>query len=133
MTKTEFAHARRILGKTQREMAQLLGTSVKAVSSYEQGWRAVPLHIERQIYFFLSRLTGVTEALQPCWEVNSCSEEVKKGCPAWEFNVGNLCWFISGTFCAKCLTDDPRQKIDMCKRCKAFRPIARLLEKAGNE
>ncbi len=127
MEKREFAAARRILGKTQKEMAQLLGTSLKAVSSYEQGWRSIPVHIERQIYFFLSRMAGVNEALHPCWEVNRCADKVREGCPAWQFNVGRLCWFINGTFCEKCLSNSPRNKIEMCKNCEAFRPIAKML------
>ena len=45
LDKTEFAFYRKQLGKTQREMGQLLGTSIKAIHSYEQGWRNVPVHV----------------------------------------------------------------------------------------
>ena len=48
MNRKEFSRIRQHLGKTQKEMAQLLGTSVKAIQSFEQGWRSVPGHIERQ-------------------------------------------------------------------------------------
>ncbi|MDH4317770.1 MAG: helix-turn-helix domain-containing protein, partial [Desulfobulbaceae bacterium] len=41
-----FSNARAKLGKTQKELAELLGISLKAVQSYEQGWRSVPLHVE---------------------------------------------------------------------------------------
>ena len=41
------------LEKTQKELAELLGSSLKAVSSYEQGWRSIPAHIERQLFFLL--------------------------------------------------------------------------------
>ena len=53
MESEEFVHARKQLRKTQKEMASLLGTSVKAVRSYEQGWRSVSTHVERQVFFLL--------------------------------------------------------------------------------
>jgi DNA-binding XRE family transcriptional regulator len=53
--KEEFVEARTRLDKTQKEMSQLLGVSVKAIYSYEQGWRSVPTHVERQVFFLLSR------------------------------------------------------------------------------
>jgi DNA-binding transcriptional regulator YiaG len=55
MDKTEFKFLRSKLEKTQKQMAQLLGTSLKAIHSYEQGWRTVPVHVERQIFFLVSR------------------------------------------------------------------------------
>ena len=45
MDDKEFLRARKILGKTQKQLAELLGTSIKAVHSYEQGWRTVPAHV----------------------------------------------------------------------------------------
>jgi DNA-binding XRE family transcriptional regulator len=41
MENSEFKEFRAKLGKTQAQMAQLLGVSLKAVHSYEQGWRSV--------------------------------------------------------------------------------------------
>ncbi|MGD9321950.1 MAG: helix-turn-helix domain-containing protein, partial [Desulfobacteraceae bacterium] len=58
MDSKEFVSIRKKLDKTQTQMAQLLGTSVKAVYSYEQGWRNVPSHVERQLFFLLSRTRG---------------------------------------------------------------------------
>ena len=37
MKKEEFAKIRQRLGKSQREMAQLLAVSLKAIQSFEQG------------------------------------------------------------------------------------------------
>ena len=51
--KENFAKARVKLGKTQKELGNLLSVSLKAIQSYEQGWRPVPHHIESQIYFLL--------------------------------------------------------------------------------
>ena len=52
MDSKEFSRFRKRLNKTQKQMAQLLGVSIKAVHSYEQGWRSVPAHVERQMFFF---------------------------------------------------------------------------------
>ena len=54
----EFLKCRKKLQKTQKEMAKLLGISMKAVCSYEQGWREIPLHTERQIFYLLSNRRG---------------------------------------------------------------------------
>jgi DNA-binding XRE family transcriptional regulator len=54
MDKSEFKFFRKKLNKTQKQMAELLGTSLKAIHSYEQGWRTVPVHVERQVYFLSS-------------------------------------------------------------------------------
>ena len=42
------------IGKTQKQLSELLGTSLKAIQSFEQGWRKVPVHIERQMLFLLT-------------------------------------------------------------------------------
>jgi DNA-binding XRE family transcriptional regulator len=46
MDKKEFYYFRQKLQKIQKEMAQLLGASLKAVESYEQGWRSIPAQDE---------------------------------------------------------------------------------------
>ena len=40
-------------------MAQILGSSLKAVQSFEQGWRKIPVHVERQMLFLLAMKKGV--------------------------------------------------------------------------
>ena len=42
--KKESSAARQYLGKTQSQMAQVLGVSLKAIQSFEQGWRNIPVH-----------------------------------------------------------------------------------------
>jgi hypothetical protein len=51
MNNNEFKRHRARLDKTQKQMAELRGTSLKTIHSYEQGWRSVPVHVERPIYF----------------------------------------------------------------------------------
>ncbi len=129
MTSKEFFTTRKILGRTQKQMAELLGTSVKTVSSYEQGFRNIPVYVERQIYFFISRMKDINLKLKACWEVKQCSSEAREKCPSREFDLGKMCWFISGTFCEKCRYESASEKLSVCRKCEAFRPIAELMEK----
>jgi DNA-binding XRE family transcriptional regulator len=55
METKEFYSFRRRFQKTQKEMSHLLGTSLKAIQSLEQGWRKVPGYIERQMLFLNHR------------------------------------------------------------------------------
>ncbi len=123
MTKQEFSKARSLLGKTQRQLAQLLGTSLKAVHSYEQGWRKIPLHVERQLYFLLFNQRQNTGKKKACWAITKCPPERKKACPAWEFNAGNLCWFINGTICKGSVQKTWEEKIALCRRCEVLSGI----------
>ena len=111
MDSQEFSQFRKKLNKTQKELSQLLGTSLKAVHSYEQGWRNIPPHIERQIFFLLKTIQDSHGAEKACWTVKKCPAHVRKTCPAWEFQSGNLCWFICGTVCAKQIHGTWEEKI----------------------
>ena len=116
MNKENFVKARAKLGKTQKELSKLLNVSVKAVQSYEQGWRPVPLHVERQLYFLLINQRGKDKAkLKDCWVLKKC--DIKKDCSAWEFQAGQLCWFISGTQCEKTAKKELKEKMDVCREC----------------
>jgi hypothetical protein len=117
MDKETFAKARARLEKTQKELSVLLGVSLKAVQSYEQGWRTVPLHVERQLYFLLvnRRGGGSKKKKKNCWKEKKCS--LKKTCPAWEFQAGHLCWFLSGTQCECTANKDWKDKMEICRKC----------------
>ena len=120
MEKEVFVKFRKTLGKTQKELAELLGISIKTLHSYEQGWRSIPAHAERQILFLLSRLADKKAILKPCWTVKSCPTNRKKQCPAWEFQAGKLCWFINGTICECAAQKDWHKKMEVCRECEAF-------------
>lgn len=115
-----FLSIRKTLGKTQKQLAELLGVSLKAVHSYEQGWRNIPVHIERQLLFLVSRKQERSNELAPCWEILECPPERKVQCPAWEFHTGDLCWFINGTICEGIVHKKWRDKMNMCRRCEVF-------------
>ena len=124
MKQGRFADIRGVreeLGKSQSELAKVLGLSIRAIQSYEQGWRNVPQHVQRQaalLCYLKRRRTG--KDLRPCWEVRGCSEERRRGCPAHEFSAGELCWFLPG--CARC-QDLPggERTVALCESCEVMR------------
>ena len=130
MEDNSFKDIRARLNKTQKEMARLLGVSVKAVHSYEQGWRKIPHHVERQILFLLTRfLTNEEESIGKCWDVLNCPEHRRKLCPASEFNSGDLCWFINGTMCSGKNHNSWEEKMDECKECIVFKSFFKNMNK----
>lgn len=116
----EFLRARKKLGKTQKQLSELLGTSLKAIHSYEQGWRMIPAHVERQLFFLISRMKGTNKVLKPCWITKKCPPERKRQCPAWEFKAGKLCWFINGTICEGEIHKDWQEKMKICRSCEVL-------------
>jgi len=115
--KEEFVEARMKLDKTQKEMAQLLGVSVKAIYSYEQGWRSVPTHAERQVFFLLSRKRGIRKLAKPCWVIKKCTMKRRKQCPAYEYNAGRFCWLVNGTICECIAQKTWKEKMKICREC----------------
>ncbi len=127
MDKTNFGKIRRHLGKTQQQMAHLLGISLKAVQSFEQGWRNIPAYVERQILFLLAiKGTHDNQREKPCWESLQCPESVRQNCPAWELRAQSFCWMINGTVCKGEPCESWKQKMDMCKKCEVFRSAVSL-------
>jgi DNA-binding XRE family transcriptional regulator len=120
MDNKEFGYIRQKMQKTQKEMAQLLGASRKAVESYEQGWRNIPVAVERHVLFLLAMRMGTYEKSVPCWKILRCTPEMKEACPAWEYRSGHLCWFINGTMCQGKQQKSWKQKIALCRKCKVF-------------
>jgi len=120
MNREEFAYIRKELGKTQKQMAELLGTSLKAVHSYEQGWRKIPVHAERQVLFLYSRLKENLKKAPACWKIKKCPPERRQRCPAWEFQAGKLCWFINGTICEGEVQKSWAEKMTACRKCEVL-------------
>ncbi len=123
MESIDFIFFRKKLDKTQLQLAQLLGVSAKAIHSYEQGWRSIPPHVERQMLFLASRIRGTRKPEKPCWVIKKCPQELKKKCPAWEFQAGKLCWFINGTICGGVVHKKWKEKIAICRSCKVFTAV----------
>jgi transcriptional regulator with XRE-family HTH domain len=101
MSGPEFARLRSALGKSQKELAELLDLSLKAVESYEQGWRNVPSHVERLMYFLLFKLNeDAIEDEEPCWKSKDCPDGTRSACVAFAAKEGRFCWFFTGRLCA---------------------------------
>ncbi len=128
----ELTRLRTWLGKTQQELSHLLGTSVRAVRSYEQGWRPVPVHVERHMLFLLSRHRAAPKPKKKCWDIHRCPEAVRYQCPAWEFQAGDLCWFITGTYCDGEVQTNWAEKMQICRECRILQPLLRLGETDGS-
>jgi DNA-binding XRE family transcriptional regulator len=122
MNSKEFLDIRNKLAKTQKEIANLLGISLKAVCSYEQGWRAIPVHVERQLVFLLARKYHQAKNAN-CWELRNCPEEKRNLCPAWEFASGQFCWFISGTICESAACTSWEKKMAVCRKCVVMKNL----------
>ena len=118
LNKEEFSLSRKKLGKTQKQLAELLGMSLKTIHSYEQGWRSIPSHIERTIYFLLINQRGRNTDMVPCWEKKQCLDW--EHCPAYEFQSGHLCWFLNGTLCECTQQQGNTNKLEICKSCSIF-------------
>ena len=115
-----FCSIRKNLRKTQRQMSELLGISLKAVQSFEQGWRSIPAYLERLALFLLAMKSGTREQVSCCWEIRRCPREMQETCPALEFGSGHLCWFINGTICRGKPRKSWSQKMLLCKKCEVF-------------
>ncbi|MEW6615799.1 MAG: PAS domain-containing protein [Thermodesulfobacteriota bacterium] len=130
MESKEFLSIRLNMGKTQKEMAELLGTSLRSIQSFEQGWRKIPNEIERQVLYVLVMRSTKEQSLRPCWELESCPQDKKEHCPAWEMDSGHLCWFINGTICKGRAYSDWSEKMEFCQECQVFQPIKQIYNRA---
>jgi hypothetical protein len=122
----EFCSMRKNMGKTQKQMSEILGVSLKAIQSFEQEWRNIPVHIERQVLFLLVQKKSPRKKKRPCWVMRKCPKEMKQNCPAWEFQVGNLCWFINGTICQGRVQKSWPEKMKLCRQCEVFQTLLAL-------
>ncbi len=122
MDHQKFSQIRRYLGKSQSQLARLLCVSPRTIQSFEQGYRHVPSHVERQMLLFLSlkKLTS-GETGTPCWEIKNCPNEWRQNCFVWELKARNFCWFINGTFCQGEWQYNWEKKMEICRQCEVFR------------
>lgn len=126
MKRIQFAAIRRHLAKTQTQMAEILGVSPKAIQSFEQGWRNIPVHIERQVLLILAFKSRSSKKTKPCWLTRSCPAEHRENCPAWQFDAGNLCWFINGTICEGRTQASWEKKMKICRDCEVYHSMLNL-------
>ena len=123
MDSKEFTKIRHTLGRTQDELARILCVSPKAIQSFEQGWRNIPSHIEREMLLLLSLKTSFNSNIQPCWAMKKCSDEWREKCIVWELRAKQFCWFINGTFCQGMMHKNWSEKIKFCRDCEVYRSM----------
>jgi DNA-binding XRE family transcriptional regulator len=123
MDKMEFSKIRHYLGKTQNELAKLICVSPKAIQSFEQGWRNIPPHVERELLLLLSLKKPLDESTQPCWEIKKCPDEWRDKCIIWELQARHSCWFLNGTFCQGKMHQNWKEKIKLCRECEVYKSI----------
>ncbi len=116
---TRLRSVREALGKSQQDLAGLLGVSVRAVQSYEQGWRHTPLDVQKLalLLLYLQRQNG-TPPRPPCWVTRGCDPTARAACSAREFGGGQLCWlFSSATQRCKVTSDGLDHSLSTCVSC----------------
>ena len=121
MDSKEFIKFRKRRNITQKQMALLLGVANSSVCIYEQGWRNIPTHVERQVFFLIYNMNGTKSTQKSCWIVKKCPPELKKQWPAWEFRAGKLCWLINGTICDGIVYKNWKEKMKVCRSCDVFK------------
>ncbi len=66
-------------------MVVLLGTSIRVLQSFEQGWRHISHYGERQALFLLAARKEVQRQLGALLENQTLPAKVRETCPAWQF------------------------------------------------
>ena len=123
MDKKEFSQIRSVLGRSQGQLASLLCVSPKAIQSFEQGWRNISPHIEREMLLLLSLKRSADRIIQPCWDIKNCPSEWRNNCAVWELQARYFCWFLNGTFCQGRIHKTWTEKIQLCKECEVYQSM----------
>ncbi|MEN8154451.1 MAG: helix-turn-helix transcriptional regulator [Acidobacteriota bacterium] len=122
MEKKEFIKIRKDLEKTQKEIAVLLGVSLKTIESYEQGLRNIPPNVERILYYLFFKLNkDKIKEKKMCWDETNCPAEIREKCIAWSTGEGYYCWFITGKTCYKQREQYGIETIPNCFHCPVFK------------
>ena len=123
-------HIRGEFGATQAQLAMAMGTSVKAIQSYEQGWRNVPTRALLQLLVLLAIRRRRQVDAAPCWDILRCTPEMQKGCPSFTFGDGQFCWLVcaGGGKCRCASRRRPRRSrgdLLPCMQCDVVRRLLR--------
>lgn len=110
---------RKKVSMTQAALSQALGISIRAVQSYEQGWRDVPTHIMVQLLVLAAAYHKKGER-KACWDIKKCTPESMRTCPCCKTD-GMLCWLVTGRKSAPCKkgADD----LSACMECAVVQEI----------
>ena len=92
---------RKAVGMTQVELGGVLGVSVRAVQSYEQGWREVPSATLLHMFAVLASARRPKLRDVPCWSLTRCPESTRSACRSHRLNEGLFCWLVAGNACGR--------------------------------
>jgi len=116
------AEIRHALGKTPEEFAELLGVSTDVALSYELGTRRPPPRQVRILTLLLaSHRLSTGQCAANCWEVKRCAAPARDACPAYKLNRGEMCWLLTGSFCAGKSRPAPSAGGTNCPECTVFK------------
>jgi DNA-binding transcriptional regulator YiaG len=121
---------RRGFGVTQTQLAAAMGTSAKAIQSYEQGWRNVPTRVLMQLFVLLAVHRRRQVDKVPCWEIMNCPPKAREECPSYTIGDGQFCWLMAGAS-GRCqwrpaapATGSPKDVLP-CSSCEVIRRLLR--------
>ncbi|OGV61865.1 MAG: hypothetical protein A3K19_25225 [Lentisphaerae bacterium RIFOXYB12_FULL_65_16] len=121
---------RREFGVTQARLAAALGTSAKAIQSYEQGWRNVPTRVLLQLFVLMAVHRRRQVDTVPCWEIRGCPPAERASCPSHTIGNGQFCWLVSAG--SRCVPKDKdsagSDRTDELLPCMGCAVIRRLLQ-----
>lgn len=135
MKNQDFSRIRKILGVTQNQMSGILNVSPKAIQSFEQGWRNIPTHVEREMLLLLSLKQSVNtdRTLRPCWVIKRCPKDWRENCLVWRLQVPHYCWYINGTFCQGKTHHTWEEKIQICRECEIYQAMFSSIKNGGDQ
>jgi DNA-binding XRE family transcriptional regulator len=112
------------LGLSQAKLAELVGFSIRAIQSCEQGWRKPSPALEKMVMLlYMAEIQGAEFGTTRCWEVKNCPPETRDVCIAYLSRQGHLCWFLTGTLCNGQRMADWQQKRARCTACAFFQHL----------
>jgi len=115
---------RRELGLSQAGLADLIGVSLRAIQSCEQGWRKPGQALEKAVVLLLlASRKGSELGNELCWDSIDCSEVERKNCLVYQSQQGHLCWLLSGNICKGRRLRTWQDKKDVCLQCPFFRDL----------
>jgi DNA-binding XRE family transcriptional regulator len=125
MDNKEFSKIRHELDLTQKGLSRVLCVSPKAIQSFEQGWRDVPVHIEREMLLLLA-LKGFRNRDRipdACWEIKNCPAGWREKCLVWKLQARHFCWYLNGTFCQGKAHQNWEEKHIICRQCEVYQSM----------
>jgi transcriptional regulator with XRE-family HTH domain len=110
----QIGRIRRALGKTQHELAELLGVRPEVVRKYENGEAHPSARCLRTLALMLAAdMRTARQCETNCWEARRCPSSRRENCPTYALNGGRTCWLLIEGACPV----DPKPGEQVAQRC----------------